>query len=495
MTTSKPVGELKKLVSLVDRSDFDNYVYPGNAEKTKFQPNNQNYFNFTQEVVTWSFEGSPNWGQRITFEMPWPWQGDFVNWVALRLKPMSWLPGNTAERIGPNIADLVPLDEANFWIWSQSLGTIAIEKAEMEVDGVTIESFSGDWINVWNKTRHSSTQGVAYDDGIYNSNTIPNINNILPSEDGYIYCYLPFWFAKYTNTAFPLVSTRGPGTVRFHITLRQFSQVIRKVSNPLTCNETPNGTSFEARDYTFPFRKFVNIFIRYANPGFESADMIFGISNVDGKLRDKFMNDVYEILMEPVVETTFSEPLNYLINTQDADTIKIQLPLTQANGPLKQILFFIRRNDTITQYNDWNNYSAVLQPDVDPVWNPNRPMLVHAKLMVGTAVWADQPERWWRATCDLPLPGGVRAYGNYIYGYNFAHKPAEFTPSGTLNADRVDIKLSLTISPPSGSPNPICADTTSSKVVASKEWTVTVFIVGTNWMRFENSIANLLFME
>ena len=193
------------------------------------------------------------------------------------------------------------------------------------------------------------------------------------------------------------------------------------------------------------------------------------------------MNDVYEILMEPVVETTFAEPLKYLMNTPVGNTIRIQLPLTQANGPVKQILFFLRRNAAIEQFNDWNNYSAVLQPDVDPVWNPNRPLLVHAQLMVGTAVWADQPERWWRATCDLPLPGGVRAYGNYIYGYNFAHKPAEFTPSGTLNADRVDLKLSLTVTPPGG--------------VADKEWSVTVFIVGTNWMRFENSIANLLFME
>ena len=73
MTTSKPVGELKKIVSLIDRSDFDNYVYPGNAEKTYFRPDTEPYFNFTQDVATWTFQGSPNWGQRITFAVPWPW--------------------------------------------------------------------------------------------------------------------------------------------------------------------------------------------------------------------------------------------------------------------------------------------------------------------------------------------------------------------------------------------------------------------------------------
>ena len=38
MASAKPVGELKKIVSLIDRSDFDEYVYPPNADKTKFRP-------------------------------------------------------------------------------------------------------------------------------------------------------------------------------------------------------------------------------------------------------------------------------------------------------------------------------------------------------------------------------------------------------------------------------------------------------------------------
>jgi len=267
----------------------------------------------------------------------------------------------------------------------------------------------------------------------------------------------------------------------------------------MTCNEVPNGTSFEVRDYTFPFRKFSDIFIRYANPGFESADILCGISNVETKLRTKFVNEVYELMMEPVVESVFTEPTKYITNSAPGNniygnkpstyitnstpgnTIKIQLPITTANGPIRQILFFIRRNANIQQFNDWNNYSALTETEIDPVWNPIRPLLTHAQLMVGTAVWADQPEKWWRATCNISLPGGIRAYGNYIYGYNFAHNPAEFGPTGTLNGDRVDIRLNLTVAPPGGS--------------ADREWSVSVFVVGVNWMRFQNSIANLLFME
>ena len=101
--------------------------------------------------------------------------------------------------------------------------------------------------------------------------------------------------------------------------------------------------------------------------------------------------------------------------------------------------------------------------------------------MIGTAVWVDEDELWWRASPDINLPGGVRAYGNYIYGYNFANKPADFSPSGTVNASRVDLRLNLTVNPPDGTEN--------------IEWTVTVFIVGYNWMRFENGLANQIFMD
>jgi len=478
---SPPVGELKKIVSLIDRSDFDEFVFPPNASKTKFRPSNEHYHNFTQDVATWTFQGSPNWGQRITFEVPWPWQGDFLNWIALRLRPLSWLPGDNPALLGPNSKVLGPVDPANFYIWAQSLGTIAIELAEMEVDGVIIESFSGDWINTWNKMNHSVTTAVAYDDGVYNSYVTPSVNNILPSEDGYVYCYLPFWFAKHVNTAFPLISSSGPQTIRFHITLRPFSEVIRKISAPLECDETPLGKTLIVRNYLYPFNKFEPITVGYATPGFAAADLICGISHIDGELREAYMHDVHEIMMEQVVETQFSEPIKYVMNTTPGNTIKIQLPITTANGPIRQLIFFLRRNAAIEQFNDWNNYSAVLENEYDPIWNPYRPLLVHATLMVGTAVWADQPEKWWRTNGNMVLPGGIRGSGNYIYAYNFAEKPAQFDPSGTLNPERVDMKLYLTVAPPGG--------------YADAEWSVGLFVVGTNWIRFQNGLSNLMFMD
>jgi hypothetical protein len=476
---AKPVGEMKRLVSLVDRTDFDEFVYPKDGMRTVYQSDTKPYHNFVQDAFTLPFIGSPTWGSRITFSMPYPWPTDMLNWIALRLKPLSWLPPPLLQRLGPAVGDFELLDPNVFWIWAQSLGTIAVAKAEMEVNGVIVEEFSGDWLNVWNKTTNNLSRAVPFDDGIYNSYINPSVNNIFASEDGYIYCYLPFWFSKYPNTAFPLASCNGPDTIRFHITLRPFNEVVRMLRAPMLCDSPgkPTNFSFSVRDYSFPFRKFTTFDINIGIPEFESADLLIGGAHIDGPLREAYVHSPHEILMEPVVETYFAEPLKYVVNTPGADAIRVNLPLREANGPIKQILFFIRRSG-VRQFNDWNNYSATLQNEYDPVWNPQRPLLVSAELQIGTALWAQGDEKWWRASSDIYMPGGIRAYGNYIYAYNFASRPDAFNPSGSANASRVDMKLNLNVV--GGIPD---------------DWTVTVFYVGTNWMRFQNGLANQLFMD
>jgi hypothetical protein len=482
-----PVGELKKIVSLVDRSAFDDTVYPSDAASTKFQPVHKPYHEYASEITVMPFTGSPEWGKRITFSMPWPWQGDFLNWIALRLKPLPWMDKSILNHLIPNygLGDWTllnsppPYDDYNkFFVWANSLGTTAIALAEMEVDGVIVEQFSGDWASVWNRTFHSVTNAVPWDDALYAvqpRNQTPTVNNLLPTEDGYIYCYLPFWFSRWVNTAFPLCATRGPNTVRFHITLRPLSEVVRKIGYPLTCKETPLNRTYEYQELNQNFNSFKT---SGATPGFEAADIIASVTHVATPLRDAYVNKPNELMMTPVLETTFAEPLKYVANKGATDLIYVQLPLI-ANGPLRQIIFFLRRNAAIEQYNDRNNFSATLNPDI--VWNPEQPLLRRASLQVGTAVWADEDEKWWRTKGNLAVPGGVRGYADYIYAYNFADKPAEFDPSGSVNASRVDLRLNLTVAPPGG--------------VSDGEWSVTVFYVGTNWMRFQNSIANPVFSD
>lgn len=479
MSQAKPIGELKTLVSLVDRTDFDEVVYPANESNTQFQPIIKHYTNYIQETTVWPFAGRPDWGQRVTFSVPWPWEADFLHWIALRLQPMSWLSSMVCAQV--QLGVYLPLTPEEMWIWASYLGSAAIQLAEMEVDGVILESFTGDWLTVWNQTHHTVTDGIAWDDAIYGVQPTPTYKHHMPSEDGFVYCHLPFWFSKFSNTAFPLLSCSGPDRVRFHITTRPFAEVVRMVSTPKTCGQTPLGTTFQYRDYSFPFRQFGTYTIGSVVPSFTAADMICGISQLDKPYRDPYLVKPHELLMNPVVQTTFAEPLKYITNTPTGNSITIKLPLTDANGPLKQILFFLRRNDAPIKYAEWDNYGAVLGPDVDPVFNPQRPLLHKAQLMVGTAVFADEGEDWWRSQVNSMMPGGIRGSGSYIYGFNFAELPTSFSPTGSVNAGRVDLWLTLTVLPPGGA--------------ADGEWSVTVFFISQNFMRFENGLANLLFMD
>jgi len=475
----KPIGEIKTLLSLVDRTDFDEFVYPADCSGTVFQPVVSPYVQYVQESTVWPFSGRPDWGQRVTFEVPWPWEADFLHWIAVRLQPMSWLPPDVQRNIQNGVYFIY--DPASMWIWASSLGTAAIALAEMEVDGVVVERFSGDWLTVWNKTHHTVSEGVAWDE-LYGSTPPPSPLDFTPSEDGYVYCMLPFWFTKFLNTAFPLVSCSGPRRVRFHITLRPFADVVRKVGAPKACKETPLGSSFCCRDWRYPYNQGVEVKISAATPGFSGADMICGISQLDTVAREPYITKPHEIMMNPVTESVFSEPLKYVVNRGEGGVVTIKLPLTDANGPLKQIYFFIRRTDAITNYNDWTAFGATLPAEGDPVFAPPAPLLQHAQLMVGTAVFADEDEEWWRSAGNVVLPGGIRGYGNYIYAYNFAEKPMDFSPSGSVNAGRADLWLTLTVAPP---------------FVGGKsvEWTVSVFFVSTNWMRFENGLANQVFSD
>ena len=476
---AKPVGEMKKVVSLVDRTDFDEYVYPKDTVNTEFLPDYKPYHNFTQEATVFPFSGSPNWGQRFSFSMPWPWPADFLNYITLRLKPLSWLAKDMRLHLGKELNDWLVINESALWIWTNSLGIAAIERAEMEVNGVIIEEFSGDWINIWSKCFHDVSSGIAIDEMVGSYSKLTK-QNIFASEDGYIYCPLPFWFSRFKNSAFPLISCAGPNTVRFHITLRPFSSMVRKLEDVLTCGEIPCGQSFSIREF---FRESYAIartlVIDSSIPSFEAADILCGLSHIDGDLRTAYRDQSHEILMYPILETAFSEPLKYVVNTGKDDTIKIGLPII-GNGPIRQMFFFLRRKASIDLFNDYTNYSGVLTNESDPVWNPVKPLLKRAQLIVGTAVWADEDESWWRANA-VELPGGIRAYGSYIYCYNFASRPESFSPSGSINMSRVDVRLNLTVTPPVSAYN--------------TEWTVSVFLVGTNWMRFQNGLANPVFMD
>lgn len=475
-------GRIRRLVSLVDRGNQDEYFYPQDATDTVFLPNFQPYHNFAQETVELPYTGAASWGQRITFTLPFPWTGDCLSWIALRITPESWLPGDVINGLLANVPyQWTYRDLSGAWTWADSLGTNAIELVEMEVNGIVVEQWSGDWMSVWQTMCLDPSRSAGWKDAVYGAGQLDDpLRTVFPTEDGSVYAYFPFWFARHRNAAFPLVSVHGEGNVRFHITLRKFADVIRKVGFRRLNDESVLGQNIDfidnhvsiPLDYVCPVQSVV--------PSLKNAILVCGFVHIDGSLRSAYLHRPHEIFIEPVINIPFSEPLKYVIGPSDKDQIHVSLPLDAVNGPVRQIIWFLRRKAN-KYFNSWTNYGAYLEDEIIPIFKPQRPLLKKATLRVGTVVWAEQDEFWWRYRGALQNPGEIQLLNSYIYAYSFASDPTKFGPTGSVNASRADLRLDLVVDQPSG--------------VTDREWEVQVFVLGHNWLRFQNGLAERMFTD
>lgn len=215
-----------------------------------------------------------------------------------------------------------------------------------------------------------------------------------------------------------------------------------------------------------------------AAPEFKSVQLLTYGAIVDGDYRSKMLHKPFEILYRGVQTFYFEEPLKYSVGKRQ-DTIRIQLPL-EANHPLEEIIWFIRRKGAATN-NEWTNYTGVLESE----WNPRRaeiPMLVSATIQLNGTVLCEADEQFYREGIAAAHKGGYAAYSRFIYGYSFAKTPGEHQPSGSMNASRLNsLRLVLDVAPPGG--------------VLDNTWEVKVFCIGLNWMRFENGLANPMFED
>jgi hypothetical protein len=189
----------------------------------------------------------------------------------------------------------------------------------------------------------------------------------------------------------------------------------------------------------------------------------------------------FERPFREIQQFDFTEPMKYVINKTGNDLITVQLPL-EANQPVEEIVWFLRRKAAVTLNNDWTNYSATLEKDYDPTFTPLEPLLISAKIQANGQDLISQDEAWFRSHIARAHKSGKTSYDAFIYGYSFARHPGQHDPTGTINASRLSsLRLILNVKPPGGS-----SDT---------EWEVHVFVYAFQWVRFGNGICNKVFID
>jgi hypothetical protein len=495
---------IKRLVDLVDRGPEDDLFYPASSNNTVFRREWAPYHNMTPEIAEIGFQGNAAWGGRITVTLTRKDSGDMLQWLCLRLLPRSWLGGDLDAKIKSGLWTYDLPSDPNVdptWMWAASLGTIAIEKVEFEIGDTLVETWPGEWMDIWSRAWMDGSRAAVWDSDIYAKLPYSTIrdrgrapfNTIQPTEDGYVYCWLPLCFLRRPQTAFPLIAM-GEQEVRVNITLRPFADVVRRRGLPRSSPcEVPLGETITLIDrsgvtpvpwsYTLPSTV----------PAFEDATVFVGVAHMEDPLRSSYMRLPMEIMYEPIKYMRFD--ITPALMDPSGQAFTLNFPLKDFNGPIREICFFLRRKG-VWQYNEWTNYGSLLENDFFPTFvsvlglEPNQlPILQSAVLQVGNATWKEDSEHWWRTEYALDHRGGVRLFDGMVYGYTFGDAaglvPEDLQPAGTVNASRTDMRLVLTMQAP--------APVGGNRYIPG--WDVHVFGIGLNWMRFVSGMAVPIFKD
>lgn len=483
--TKQPRGGATTLLDLVSRDIQDNILFPLDTDITRFsRDEGLRTIPMATVMREFTFRGPATLGQTFTFELGDMNCGDLISGLFIQIQLGDWFTLFLREQL--KNSSLSPFDKNQYWTYCNSLGTAILEEASFEVDDQVLEKISGDSVHVSSVLFSDINTQIGISDtlGLKSIDDVKHWDgtNAYPMEGGWVTIPLMFSMLRERVTAtFPLISCRE-GTMRIRVSLKRFDQIVRIVSGSRnSCEDSPIGKTFSAINNTLKMNKLIEIKSFDSEPKLKNIQLLTQGIFVDGPYREMLLRQPFERPFREIQQFDFTEPMKYIVNKTGNDLITIQLPL-EANQPVEEIVWFIRRKAAITLNNDWTNYSATLEKDYDPVFSPLQPLLVSAKIQANGQEIINQDEAWFRSHISRAHKSGKLSYDSFIYGYSFARHPGDHDPTGTINASRLNsLRLTLNVKPPGGA-----SDT---------EWEVHVFVYAFQWVRFGNGICNKVFID
>jgi hypothetical protein len=485
----RPAGDITTLLDIADRDAQDNAYTPLKSTVSWFARSSERRFMpFVPVLQDFQYRGPAAFGQRFTFDIAAQTSGDLLLGAVLQLQLSSWFDLTTVLNLQSQKLEYQTPSEA--WYYANAIGQILLQKVELEVDGSTLETVDGDLATAFS---------VLYPD--LNTQVGPGVDHlgiaplsqllhwpqyrVFPTESGFIHCLLPLFFQRSRlREGLPLVACRE-GTVRIHVTLRPFTEVLRQARGFRdSCDATPINTTINLLDKTVPFTQVVPTETTESEPMLQNVRLVTWGAMLDGSVRTAMIRDPFEIMHRHIQTFYFEEPLKYVVAKSSAENIiRIQLPL-EANHPIEEMFWFIRRKDVLNN-NEWTNWSSVLNKDYNETFNPRQSMMVSGVIQANGITIVEAEEQFYRQLIARHHRGGIVSYNQFLYGYPFAKWPGDVhQPTGSINASRLqNLRLTLDIRPPQNPDGSAAA------------WDVKVFCVDLNWLRFQNGICNRMFTD
>jgi hypothetical protein len=215
------------ILDLCDRDEQDDTLFPIDAPNTIFTRKIKPIVNHVITINEHTQRGPGEFGQRFTFDIG-KQHGDLI--IATYLQ-----------------VTLGSTELPDIWLYANSLGTAIIAKAELEIDGIIVETIESDYINIKTLLNSTTNQFGIFTDGIGH---LPikellawPVTHKCPTDNRTLVCPLLFHFNK--KAVLPIISIREKA-VRINIQLRPFKECIR----------LPGGLARTNCDYAPPEVKF-----------------------------------------------------------------------------------------------------------------------------------------------------------------------------------------------------------------------------------------------
>ena len=385
-------GGLLQLVAMGKQDVF----LTGNPQITFFKLVYRRYTNFAVESCRMYFDGTPNFGQRITCLIPR--QADLLGPLFVEVE----LPALTLASNGAAVS------------YVNSIGNALIETITLEVGEQEIDKQTGEFMELWSQLTVPPGQKDAYDNMIGRTNIY-----VAPQNFGAQRVVIPlhFWFCRNPGSYLPLLALQYH-PIRINIKLRSLQEMAYFGSASEAC--VPSAL----------------------NPANIQSIIMWGdYIYLDTEERRRFVSTQMEYLIEQVQFTPrVAIP---------ASTAQVSVKM-DFNHPIKELIWTVQR-DEMTAQHEYFNYSNLAITDVSLL--PRTDNMLDAKLQF------DGQDRFETRTAPFfRLIQPYQRHTNtpvlsFIYVYSFALRPEDIQPSGTVNASRLDtMNLLITLNPTTNPP-------------------------------------------
>ena len=466
------------LLQLVAQGKQDVYL-TGNPNVTWFKFVYRRHTNFAIESQRMYFDGSPNFGQKLTCLVPR--NGDLLGSMFLRVTlPQLYYTGSGK-----------PVGYVN------SPGHALIQEISVQIGEQEIDKQTGQFMEIWSSLTVDASQRAGFEQMVGQKPGYPFIDcsNCAPDVTGGDSTALPSYLFSRENGN-PLLDISGvavtTGPPAYINPNTNTGQVPKPGGTP---SATPaNSTAFPfPREYDDPIMgpQVLYIPLRFwfnKNPGLylpliamqyhpvrinitltplqdmfyssalysneDSASGVYttnaGISVQPAQLGLELWGD-YTFLDVPERRRFVSSPLEYLIE-QVQYTAPMAIPVKSRyaslalnfNHPIKEFIWVLQRNLMVNrhEYFNWSSlgFYEIMMNRINGLPSPLKRM----DLLVDAKIQLDGQDRF--DTRDAKFFRLVQPYqrhttvpsDRYIYLYSFALRPEDQQPSGSLNASRID---------------------------------------------------------